>query len=275
MRIVSSLFAAFWLSLIGNGSYSFPVETFARARGSSLTLLPVGEHQSFGRSIPHRYARQHEEKCSFGIQLAGTHLKDANDAGPESLRLAQQGLQALSRPSVVSLPVGVLLALALLPFLVSKLQALLTFVMFGGLTSFQRRVRGPKESINNNDGSSNTMVWDALSLGVAIAAGSWVTSMFFPSPMVPTQHVTVAAVQSSGTGSSFPFLPLMGLAAAGITVLFLSPKMTLPSVDKKLTIGREDGANQSLEDSWEAKLRNEVQERLFNSWDEEMETREV
>ena len=109
---------------------------------------------------------------------------------------------------------------------------------------------------------------DALALGLAMVAASWLT----PHP----PHVAPAVHASHGFP---PVLPWM--VASGITVLFLSPKRQMPidttSSNKQVTENKkseEFSIHKTNRPLFETKHYNEAQQRIFHNWDKELESRE-
>jgi len=190
--------------------------------------------------------------------------------------------------SPVSLPVGVMLGLALLPFFETLPQTLLTFVIFVYLIKIGRKIHAenfPDDDISSTDFS----LLDKCSLGISATAGY----TFTPAASTTAHAHHAIVTTSTTTGMMFPSVTIALLGLVGCTCAFLFKKISVPldeatkdpverfTTDHHATPHRP----KPLKLTWEPKISPEASvptpntfyntETPFNTWDKELRSREA
>eukprot|EP00977_Amphora_coffeiformis_P019412 scaffold7221_cov165-Amphora_coffeaeformis.AAC.5 len=197
---------------------------------------------------------------------------------PDSIK--EKAKEVIESP--VSLPVGVMLGLALLPFFETLPQTLLSLAIFVYLIKFGRKIHAekfPDEDTSTTDFS----LLDKCSLGISATAGH---------TLVPAAHAHHAiTTTASTTGILFPGATLALLGLVGVTCAFLFQKISVPFADvPKAPIARfvteqytTPPRPKPLKLTWEPQVTPEAvtptpkplyKTETFNSWDKELRSRE-
>ena len=262
-------------------------ETITKAAKTALVTTQEFIKSPEGKEAMEKMRVAKDEFMKGTFETARVVKQDLVESGfPDDVKEnAKDVIETLSRPSDVSLPVGVMLGLAVLPFFATLPQTLLTLVLFVGLTQFGRKTHAekfPNEDISLTDFST----LDKFSLGISAAAGYMLT------PSAST--VTRAA---SSTGMVFPGATVALVGLFGVTCVFLFQKVSAPLLevtkshitseraivkDKVKETSREPvGGSQPLRLTWEPKdalgsgTQHKSHETHFNTWDKELKTREA
>lgn len=185
------------------------------------------------------------------------------------------------RPSDVSLPVGVIMGLAVLPFFATLSQTLLTFGLFAALTRFVR-------SYNLSSSSTTDFsAWDRLSLGIAAAAGYMLTP-----PASTKIHGAMAF-----PGGTVALIGLLGITCVFLfqdeapSERFLVNDHAKPDISLGRMVAREENKQTrpnpverterislDISDKYVSEAEEthkEVHDPLLSSWDKEFEAREA
>lgn len=253
-------------SLEGFTLYCRTIAPSDYSSGRSLTprSLPVDRRATLSRDTSSHTAAAAADGASSPTSTSNstfalTKLEDDAVSEPSLFGLLLRlTFQTLSRPSVVSLPRGVLLCLVALPFLATLPQALLTVALFSWFSHLIYKVRGSSSEADQD--KTPSPFWDTVSLGVAFE----VAHMLLPRHEVPKTVVHQVAAHH-GFDLTGPLLT-MGLMGAAFILLKLKGTASTAELSS-------DAASDPVEQWGSIYDIKEVQ--LLNSWDEAMVTRET
>lgn len=185
----------------------------------------------------------------------------SGDDQPILIRITSQLGKVLTRPTVASLPGGVLLALIVLPFVQSLFQTLLSLSLFTGLSVLGRRLNQQDDedddalqvvtNENNEETSSSTAWTDTFAIIFGGAAGY----LLLPSSTATTPF-------NNGSANPGPTALGFGVLAAALAVLWQTSDF----------LDQDDDDDQN---KYEGKKINGVDKELLIQWDEEMKYREM
>jgi hypothetical protein len=178
----------------------------------------------------------------------------------------------LSRPSVVSLPGGVLLAFVLLPFFSSLPQMLVTIGLFTWFGRLRRKVFTSESSLKRGSKNAASPFWDSISLGLAAEIAHFIW---------PRHEITQSTAQHHGWNMLDPLLPLVGFMAATLAVLFFG----VPAASQSTASNRVESTKASSTpfpspsvsppvEPWET-IYDQQQVQQLNTWDQAMVSRET